>query len=163
MDQADGRLRTGLAADSMLVAIYRTQYRHLVRIAALLLGDNTMAEEIVQDTFVAVHNAPGYLRDPDETMSHLRQTMISNARGQMAALSATPGKAPDRPGIPVMGMLRNLPGRQREAVVLKYYADWPDPQIAAAMGISEQALNAHLQHGMSALRLLAGRNWDGGT
>jgi DNA-directed RNA polymerase specialized sigma24 family protein len=163
MNQADGRLRVGLEADRALAAIYRAHYRHLVRIAALLLDDNAVAEEIVQDAFACVHYPPGYLRNPDETLSLLRRAVISRARGQTGALSAPLGKTPDGPGIPVTGALRELPGRQREALVLKYYADWSDPHIAAAMGISEKALNTHLRRGMSALRLLAGPGWEGGN
>ena len=51
-----------------------------------------------------------------------------------------------------MSALRDLPARQREAIVLKYYADWSDPQIAAAMGISRQMLSAHLRRGLSAVQ-----------
>jgi DNA-directed RNA polymerase specialized sigma24 family protein len=49
-----------------------------------------------------------------------------------------------------MAALSLLPDRQREALVLKYYADWPDPAIAAAMGISRCALSACVRRGMSA-------------
>ena len=51
-----------------------------------------------------------------------------------------------------MAALRSLPARQREAVVLKFYADWPDVQIAIAMGISPYALSGHLQRGISAMQ-----------
>ena len=51
-----------------------------------------------------------------------------------------------------MAALRSLPARQREAVVLKFYADWPDGQIAIAMGISPYALDGHLRRGISALQ-----------
>jgi len=51
-----------------------------------------------------------------------------------------------------MAELSALPARQREALVLRYYANWPDPQIAAAMGIRRSALDRHVRRGMSALR-----------
>ena len=51
-----------------------------------------------------------------------------------------------------MATLRRLPRPQCEALVLKYYAEWPDAQIADAMGISRRALTAHLRRGMSALQ-----------
>ena len=51
-----------------------------------------------------------------------------------------------------MDALRCRPAHQREALVLRYYAGWPDPQIAAAMGISRRALNAYIRRGMSALQ-----------
>jgi len=51
-----------------------------------------------------------------------------------------------------MVALRSLPARQREAVVLKFYAGWPDAQIAIAMGIRPYALGGHLRRGISALQ-----------
>jgi DNA-directed RNA polymerase specialized sigma24 family protein len=60
---------------------------------------------------------------------------------------AMPGLSSDAGG--------GLRARQREALVLKYYAGWPDPQIAAAMGISRHALNAHIQRCMSVLQAFA--------
>ena len=57
-------------------------------------------------------------------------------------------------------MLRELPARQREALVLKYYADWPHRQIAAAMGISGRALNVHVRRGLSALAACAAPRRD---
>jgi len=58
-----------------------------------------------------------------------------------------------------MAALRGLPARQREALVLRYYADWPDPQIAAAMGISRPVLTDCIRRGMAALRACAAPEW----
>ena len=51
-----------------------------------------------------------------------------------------------------MAALRKLPARQREAIVLRYYAELPKAEIAAAMGISRGAVKSHTARGMSALR-----------
>jgi DNA-directed RNA polymerase sigma subunit (sigma70/sigma32) len=48
--------------------------------------------------------------------------------------------------------LRKLPGRQREVIVLRYYADFSEAEIAAAMGISRGAVKSHAARGMAALR-----------
>jgi RNA polymerase sigma factor (sigma-70 family) len=48
--------------------------------------------------------------------------------------------------------LAGLPDRQREAIVLRYYAGLPEGEIAAAMGISRGAVNSHTARGLSALR-----------
>jgi DNA-directed RNA polymerase specialized sigma24 family protein len=160
-------------ADRAVAAFYRAHYRCLARIATLLLGNSALAEEIVQDAFVSVHHAWRHLRDTDEALGYLRRAVVSRARAQSVASSDPrsqprdmPGVGPPAPGMPgalLIATLRGLPARQREALVLKYYADWPDPQIAAAMGISTDALNAHLRRGMSALRAFAAPNWGGGT
>ena len=48
--------------------------------------------------------------------------------------------------------LRTLPARQREALVLRYYGDLSEAQIAAAMGISRGAVKSHTARAMSSLR-----------
>jgi len=55
-----------------------------------------------------------------------------------------------------MAALRALPAREREAVVLKFYADWPDIQIAIAMGISPHAFGRFLRRAMSAMQAAPG-------
>ena len=52
----------------------------------------------------------------------------------------------------VVAALRKLPDRQREALVLRYYGDLTEAQIAAAMGISRGAVKSHTARGMSSLR-----------
>jgi RNA polymerase sigma factor (sigma-70 family) len=53
----------------------------------------------------------------------------------------------------VIAALRDLPERQREALVLRYYADLSEAEIAAAMKISRGAVKSHTSRGMAALRL----------
>jgi len=155
----------GWDADQAVAALYREHYRSLARIAALLLGDSELAEETTQDAFVSVFCAWGRLRDGGEALRYLRRAVISLARSQAAA---SPGQLGLPPGLSVgqrpaasparatfMEAFGGLPAYQREALVLRYYAGWPDPQIAAAMGISKRALNAYIRRGMSALQARA--------
>ena len=107
----------------------------------------------------------GRLRDCDEALRHLRRAVISLARSYAAAspdqlglphdLAAGQRPAPGPAGAAFMAALRGLPSPQREALVLRYYAGWPEPQIAASMGISRRALNAYIRRGMSALQTRA--------
>ncbi len=53
-------------------ALYSTHYRSLVRLAALLLRDVATAEEVVQDSFVAMHDGWRRVRDPEKALSYLR-------------------------------------------------------------------------------------------
>lgn len=153
--------RPGLGADEALGALYHAHYCSLVRIAALLTG-GVAAEQIVQDAYVSMHRAWRRLRDEDEALGYLRRELVSRVRSGSAASpgpSGLPrglaGAGPPATGIPgalLMAALSGLPARQREALVLMCYANWPDSQIAAAMGISRRALGAHVRLGMSALR-----------
>ena len=150
-------VRYGADAGQMMATLYHSHYGSLTRIAALLIGDNLAAEEIVQDTFASVYRAWRHLRDGEKALDYLRRTVVGRARSHAAAWSGPRGPAgvgqasPAVPVAPLLITLRELPARQREALILKYYADWPDRQIAAAMGISGRALNAHVRRGMSAL------------
>lgn len=139
--------RAGRDADLAVAALYDAHYRSLARIAALLAGF-AVAEEIAQDAFASVHRELRRGQDGNEALGYLRQAVVTRARSRRAAPA-------DPPGIPepaLLVALSGLPARQREALVLRYYADWPDPQIAAAMGIRRHALNGHVRRGMSALR-----------
>jgi len=159
--------RRGWDADQAVAALYHAHYCSLARIAALLTGDAAVAEEIVQDAFVSMHRAWRRLRDGDAALVHLRQAVVSRARSRSAALPDPRGLAgagqpvPGSPVVFLTPVLDGLPARQREALVLRYYADWPDSQIAAAMGISGQALNTHVRRGMSALQAWPGHDRGG--
>ena len=67
-------------ADRAVTAIYSEHYRSLVRLAAFLVRDNATAEEVVQDSFVAMHGAWRRLRDTDKALSYLRQTVVNRSR-----------------------------------------------------------------------------------
>jgi RNA polymerase sigma-70 factor (sigma-E family) len=154
-------------ADEALVALYTAHYRSLVRMAALLLHDVPAAEDVVQDAFVAMHGSWRRLRDPDRALAYLRQAVINRARSRLRHLKVVDRKAPapmpdaasaehgalqalDRQH--VMAALRALPHRQREVLVLRYYSDLTEAQIAEALGISPGAVKSHASRGVAALR-----------
>src|SRR6476646_9435081 len=67
-------------AEQAVTAMYSTHYRSLVRLAALLVRDVATAEEVVQDSFIAMHGAWRRLRDNDKALSYLRQSVVNRAR-----------------------------------------------------------------------------------
>lgn len=156
-------------ADRAVTLIYSEQYRSLVRLAALLVRDVATAEEVVQDSFVAMHGAWRRLRDSDKALSYLRQSVVNRARSvlrhRVVVDRNAPKPAPDMPSAEqgaisllersaVINALRTLPPRQREALVLKYYADLSEAQIATAMGISRGAVKSHTARAMTSLRVV---------
>ena len=156
----------GQDANRAVTALYRTHYRSLVRLAALLLRDVSTAEEVVQDSFVAMHNGWRRLGDSDKALSYLRQSVVSRSRSvlrhRMVVDRNVPKPAPDMPSAEqeyisqlerpaLVSALRTLPARQREVLVLRYYADLPDAQIAAIMGISTGAVQSHAARAISSL------------
>jgi RNA polymerase sigma-70 factor (sigma-E family) len=154
-------------ADDMVTTLYTEQYRSLVRLALLLVHDVQTAEEVVQDAFVAMHTGWRRLRDTEKALAYLRQSVVNRSRSVLRHRTVVdrnaPKPAPDEPSAEhgamallertaVIAALRELPERQREALVLRYYADLSEAQIAAAMGISRGAVKSHTARGMSALR-----------
>lgn len=160
-------------ADRAVTAIYSEHYRSLVRLAAFLVRDNATAEEVVQDSFVAMHGAWRRLRDTDKALSYLRQSVVNRSRSvlrhRMVVDKNTPKPAPDMPSAEhgaiiqlersaVVSALRGLPERQREALVLRYYGDLSEAQIASVMGISRGAVKSHTARAMAALRVVLERD-----
>ena len=160
-------------ADRAVTAIYSEHYRSLVRLAAFLVRDTSTAEEVVQDSFVAMHGAWRRLRDTDKALSYLRQSVVNRSRSvlrhRMVVDKNTPKPPPDMPSAEhgaiiqlersaVVSALRSLPERQREALVLRYYGDLSEAQIASVMGISRGAVKSHTARAMSALRVVLERD-----
>jgi RNA polymerase sigma-70 factor (sigma-E family) len=160
-------------ADRAVTVLYATHYRSLVRLAALLLRDTATAEEVVQDSFVAMHDGWRRLRDNDKALSYLRQSVVNRARSvlrhRVVVDRNAPKPPPDMPSAEqgaitllersaVVTALRTLPARQREALVLRFYGDLSEAQIAAAMGISKGAVKSHTARAMTALRSVLERD-----
>ena len=162
-----GTVRAEWSADRAVIELYSQHYRALVRLAALLVRDTPTAEEVVQDSFVAMHDGWQRLRDTEKALAYLRQAVVNRSRSVLrhrTVVDKNLQKAPpDMPSAEhgalvllersaVVAALRELPDRQREAIVLRYYADLSEAQIATAMGISRGAVKSHTARGMAALR-----------
>jgi RNA polymerase sigma-70 factor (sigma-E family) len=150
-----------------VTALYLAHYRPLVRLAALLVQDLATAEEIVQDAFVAVHAAWHRLPDADHALPHLHRSVIDRSRWALRDRTVADKLAPaTAPATPVasreanielersafVSALWTLPARQREVVVLRYFADLPETQIASVTGISEATVRGHTAQALSSLR-----------
>src|SRR6202035_3366738 len=172
-DAALGSVAAEWDAERAVTALYGTHYRPLVRLAALLVRDNATAEEVVQDSFVAMHASWRRLRDTDKALSYLRQSVVNRSRSvlrhRMVVDKNTPKPPPDMPSAEhgaiiqlersaVVSALRSLPERQREALVLRYFGDLSEAQIASEMGISRGAVKSHTARAMSALRVVLERD-----
>ena len=154
-------------ADLAITAMYDAQYGSLVRMAAVLLGDIGAAEDVVQDSFIAVHAAWQRLRDINKAVPYLRRSVLNRSRSilrrRVVASRHEPAHEPDMPSAEqgaiarlersaVIEALRSLPARQREALVLKFYLGLSEEEIAAAMKISTGAVKSHTARGKAALR-----------
>jgi RNA polymerase sigma-70 factor (sigma-E family) len=159
--------RVDAQADPLAV-LHREHYRSLVRLAAIVLGDVGIAEQVVQDAFVRLQVRWGGRRDIDNAPAYLRTAVLNGARSQLRRHKvrdrfagrrtvertvATPEAATldiddhDR----MISALRQLSARQREALTLRYYLDLPEVEIAATMGVSPGSVKTHLHRGLANL------------
>jgi RNA polymerase sigma-70 factor (sigma-E family) len=164
-------------ADEAVRVLYGTHWHQLVRLATLLTRDASVAEELVQDAFVSLHRRWSSLADPAAAHGYLRTTVVNNARSVLRHRGVEeryrqPG--PPEPSGPeeravqatedaqVMAALRSLSRRQQEVLVLRYYADLSEQEIAETLGMSRGAVKSHAHRGIAALReaLSAGRGVD---
>jgi RNA polymerase sigma-70 factor (sigma-E family) len=159
-------MSTDSAADAALEQLYAGHYTGLVRMAVLLLQDQALAEDVVQDAFVAVHGR-WHRIDPDRAPAYLRQAVVNRSRSALRHRTVVerhrppplPDEAPaDVPVLAaerrtaVLDALAELPTRQREVLVLRHYLDLSEADIAAALGISRGAVKSHASRAAATLR-----------
>lgn len=165
-DLLEGHRSRGEATSRVSVEdVFRLHYPALVRLAVLLGAAD--AEDVTAEAFVRLHARRLLLRDPDRAAAYLRSTVVNLCRS--AHRRATVARRRQPPADPpaasaeqlamlgedhreVIAALNGLPPRQREALVLRYWAGLDDAAIAAAMGVSAGTVRAHVSKGLAALR-----------
>jgi len=138
-----------------------------VRLAYLLTGDRPLAEDLVQDAFVRLAGRLAHLRDEGAFEAYLRRTVVNLSRSyfrhrkvERAYLERT-GRAPAErsAAMPDLGdrdalwaALARLPQRQRAALVLRYYEDLSERQIADVLRAPVGTVKSLLSRGLRTLR-----------
>ena len=136
-------------------ALYEQHYTSLVRLTALLVPDTATAEEIVQDSFVAVAAAWRRREDIDGPLNFLRQSVLDRSRSALRrGITPAPPAGCPAASPPLLAALGALPARQREVLVLRYYANLSEEQAADTIGISRAAVRRHATRANAALRSL---------
>ncbi|MFJ8011690.1 SigE family RNA polymerase sigma factor [Streptomyces sp. NPDC096339] len=151
-----------------LTETYQAHYRSLLGLAALLLDDTASCEDVVQEAFIRVHSARNRVRDRDKTLAYLRQTVVNLSRSALRRrilglkllskpmpdmASAEEGAYDQLERDDLIKAMRGLQRRQREVLVLRYFADMTEAQVAETLGISLGSVKAYGSRGMAALRV----------
>jgi RNA polymerase sigma-70 factor (sigma-E family) len=154
-------------ADHLLTGLYLGEYRSLVRLAALLVHDTPTAEDVVQETFIAMYLCWWRLRDTEKAPFYLRRAVLNRSRSVLRQRTLAVKNAiryvADEPSAEsgaimalersaVIAALRKLPERQCEAIVLRYYAGLSEAEIAVAMGVTKGCVKTHTARGMARLK-----------
>jgi RNA polymerase sigma factor (sigma-70 family) len=166
-----GTRRLAAAPEDPLAVLHRDNYDGLVRLAAVVLGDVGLAEQVVQDAFVRIATRWRGLRGLDNPAAYLRSSVMNGCRSLLrhqrvrdrhdARRTVAPSLDGPEPAAlagdrqhRVVAALRLLPLRQREALVLRFYLDLPEAEIAAAMAVSPGSVKTHLHRGLAGLARL---------
>jgi len=159
----------GTDADTAVTALYAEHALGLTRLAHVMLGDRPAAEDVVHDAFAGLYRNWQRLHDQARAQAYLRTSVLNGCRtvlrragrpllfdvvehepGAEASVLASADRAA------VLAAVRGLPDRQREALVLRFYLDLPDAEIAAAMSVGESTVRSTIHRGLAAVaRILA--------
>jgi RNA polymerase sigma factor (sigma-70 family) len=142
--------------DTGLVEVYEARYCDLVRLAYLLTGSVEVAEELVQDAFLAARTAWSSVREP---FPYLRSAVVNRTRswGRRIQLERRHARRADEAGVALdadelWDALGTLNERQRAAIVLRFYEDLPDDEIATLLGCRPATVRTAIHRGLAALR-----------
>ena len=158
----------GDEAGAEVAGLYRAHAVGLIRLAVIMLGDRAAAEDAVQEAFYGLHRRWNRLSDADKALSYVRVAVLNRCRSELRARArrerhrelADAGIAAGSPESEVLvgeehravlAALRRLPGRQREVLVLRFYLELSEPQIADAMSISRGTVKSTTSRALVAL------------
>jgi RNA polymerase sigma-70 factor (sigma-E family) len=170
-----GEDRVRVAPPVDIAQLYATHRLPLVRLATLLVDDVQSAEDVVQDAFMALHKRQHTLRSPEAAAGYLRTSVINGCRSalrrrrvrrrhpdaELSPAGATESTADDRllaaeEHERVLAAVRTLPRRQREVLVLRYWSDLSEADIAQSLGIAIGTVNSNASRGLTRLEQLLG-------
>lgn len=162
--------------DALVARLFEEEGRHLVRLARLFVDDRNAAEDIVQEGFIRLARSATRINDESKAAAYLRSIVLNlvrdqNRRGMVSLRHHLPFddlRASTEDEIvlrddqrEVIAAMRELPHRQRDCLILRYYEEQGIDEIAEALGISRNSVKTHLKRGLVAMeRQLGGTRSD---
>ena len=159
------RHEAAASADTVVAALYQANVLALSRLAYLMLGDQASAEDVVQEAFCGLYRRWDRLHDSTRAVYYLRSSVLNGCRSvlrhrssrragpldQAPSLSAEAAVLGSEEREEVIRAVIGLPHRQREVLVLRYYCDLPDEQIASVMRIRQSTVRSTAHRALGAL------------
>jgi len=172
MNAPEESARAAVRGGDMLADLYRAEGAHVVNLAYLLTGQRQLAEDLAQDAFLRVASR---IREvsPDAFGAYLRRTVVnlvrshyrhvrverryadrveSDAERRREANEASSMMTDADTRDELWTALRQLPSRQREAIVCRYYLDLSEEETAAALGCRRGTVKSRLARALVRLR-----------
>lgn len=141
-----------------VTTLYQAHALGLIRLAVVMLGDRPAAEDVVQEAFCGLYRRWHSLADTGKALAYVRSSVINGCRTVLRRRLRQRGVDPptgDPPGESaeavaliseehrqVLTAMRRLPSRQREVLVLRFYLDLADDEIAKVMGIGPSTVRS---------------------
>ena len=155
-------------AAQAVTALYREHALGLTRLAFLVLGDRPAAEDVVQDAFCGLYRAWDRLPDHDRALGYVRVSVLNGCRSVQRRARRAPGEYQLAAAVPpalsaeadalageeqraAVAAVRCLPPRQREALVLRYFAGLSEAETAAAMQVSRGTVKSTTARALAAV------------
>jgi RNA polymerase sigma-70 factor (sigma-E family) len=160
------------AADAV-TALYQAYSLGLIRLAVVMLGDRAAAEDVVQEAFFGLYRRWHTLTDTANALSYVRSSVLNGSRTVLRRRASKRDEPAEPPPAAesaeataligeehraVLAGIRRLPDRQREVLVLRYYLDLDEEEIATSMGISRSTVRSTTSRGLAALGRLLGED-----
>lgn len=167
-----GRRSSRPDVEDAVAELYHAHWGEMVRLAVLLTGETSGAEDVVQDAFVGLARRWSRIKDPDRAAGYLRRSVVNGCRSHLRHRAVVDRQlllarqqfehqgAADAAAIQearrdtVLAALATLPRRQREVLALRHYLDLSEAEIATALGVSRGSVKTHASRGAAALREL---------
>jgi RNA polymerase sigma-70 factor (sigma-E family) len=170
-----GPIRRAVAPNDVLEAVFSQHYGGFCRLATLLLDDRGAAEEVVQEAFLRTFSSWRRLREPDRAQFYVRAAVVNLSRSRLRrrrseeAGNRASWRRPEESdedgledALAVLDAVRALPRRQRETVVLRYYEDLSEQEVARVLGCSVGTVKSQLARARASLAQRLGQP-DGET
>ena len=153
--------------DAAVCALFEAHYRHLLAIARRLLDNPADAEDVVMDSYVGLYRRWRSVRRTDDAYFYLRASVVNGSRTRLRRLRLAaarlftqfepPAAAADQTVMlhlerdAVSQVLSGLAGRQRQVLVLRYYDQLSEAEIAATLGCTVGSVKTHASRGLQAV------------
>ena len=163
---AGARSHARESAEDAVTALYQANALSLIRLAYVMLDDRPGAEDVVQEAFYGLYRRWDRLKDADHAIFYVRTAVLNGCRSalrrravrrRVLAAEPVPGASAEAEVLrgeqreEVIRAVGRLPYRQREALVLRFYLDLPDEQIARVMGIRPSTVRSTVFRALDAL------------
>lgn len=166
--------RDGRGHSAAISELFVAHHRRLVGLASLLVDDRETAEDLVQDAFAGLYRRWHLLHDPEAAVGYLNRAVVNGGRSQLrhrqrarvnlARMTPRPEELDSAERVAVehdqsqrlWQAITSLPMRQRQVLVLRYYLNQTEAEIADTLQVSPGSVKKHASRGLAALA----REWE---